>query len=358
MKIKLLPVLLLSLLGLTSVHAQDSEVEFANSKETLRSDERPALFKLDATARVDWQLDRQDGITDDANTGFKGKYLMLRMDGQIFKGFTYSWRQRLNKDLFESSWFNATDWIYVNYATSGWNFRVGKDVVAIGGWEYDAAPYNIYDGSVFWNNIACYQLGVSAGYNITPDDKLTAQITQSPMHTVGNSNMYAYNLMWNGHHGCFDAIYSANLLEYDKGRYINYLMLGNKFTFDKFTAEVDLMNRAARHQTFLFKDCSIVADFRYNPARQWCVFAKYSYDVNKSGTHADTTVLDGTELNMAGAGLEFYPIYKAKSSLRLHGGLFYSWGKNANTADPMQSKTLFATIGVTWHMNLLNIKKK
>lgn len=358
MKLKFISALLLAATGSSYAAAQDFEAQYSNSKEEIRPDEQPALFKLDATARVDWQLDRQDAVTNDAATGFKGKYLMLRMDGQIFKGFTYSWRQRLNKQLVESSWFDATDWIYVNYNTSDWNFRVGKDVVAIGGWEYDAAPYNIYDGSVFWNNIACYQLGVSAAYNLTPADRLTAQITQSPMHYAGNSNMYAYNLMWTGHHGCFDALYSANLLEYAKGKYINYLMLGNKFTFDKFTAEIDLMNRASRHQAFLFKDCSVVADLKYNPARQWCVFAKYSYDVNKSGTNADTTVLDGTELNMAGAGLEFYPLYKTKTSLRLHGGLFYSWGHNANHADPMQSKTLFATFGVTWNMNLVNLKKK
>lgn len=358
MRLRIIPTIFLASVCYGTASAQDFDVEYANSKYEMKPDERPALFKLDATARVDWQIDRPYSHTDDAATGFKGKYLMLRMDGQIYKGFTYSWRQRFNKQITDGSWFDATDWIYINYATSDWNFRVGKDVVAIGGWEYDAAPYNIYDGSVFWNNIACYQLAVSAGYNLTADDRLTAQISQSPMRTSYNSNMYGYNLMWNGHHGCFDAIWSANLLEYAKGRYINYLMLGNKFTFDKFTAEIDLMNRASSHQTFLFKDCSIVADLGYSPAERWRIFAKYSYDVNKSGTAADNLVLDGTELNMTGAGLEFYPLLKNKTSLRLHGGLFYSWGKNANAADPMQSKTLFATIGVTWHMNLLNIKKK
>lgn len=56
--------------------------------------------------------------------------------------------------------------------------------------------------------------------------------------------------MWNGSHGFFDAIYSVNMMEYLPGRFINYISLGNKFTFDKVALELDVMNRASSHQTF------------------------------------------------------------------------------------------------------------
>lgn len=51
--------------------------------------------------------------------------------------------------------------------------------------------------------------------------------------------MYAYNLMWNGRHGFFEAIWSANLLEYAPDRYISYLALGNRFSFGKVALELD-----------------------------------------------------------------------------------------------------------------------
>lgn len=318
----------------------------------------PSWLKLGATVRVDWQYHHPDGGTDDSETGFRGKYIMLRADGELVKGLTYSWRQRFNKFDSGQGFFDATDWIYLNYSIAGWNVRAGKDVVAIGGWEYDRNPADLFGCSVFWNNIPCYQLGVSGGYDITKRDRLTLQIVQSPFAYSGNRNMYGYNLMWNGSHGPFKAIYSANLLEYAKGRYISYIALGNKVEFEKFGAEIDFMNRAAAHQTYLFKDCSVMGEIFYKPTPRWRIHAKMTYDVNKSGTDADALVTDGTELTMAGGGVEFYPLLKDKTSLRVHAAAYYSWGHNANRGDLMQSNTLFANIGLTWTMDFVNIKKK
>mgnify|MGYP001028400109 CR=1 FL=1 len=324
--------------------------------DTYETDEN--ILNLRIETRLDWQGNWQDGNTVKGNTGFEGKYLNLRLDGNITSNLSYSWRQRFNKPHKDASYFDATDWIYLNYNIDNWSFAGGKQVVAIGGWEYDRAPIDLYGCGVFWNNIPCYQIGGSVGYNVTPSDKLTFQFCQSSFHTSENRNMYSYNVMWNGSHGCFDAIYSANLIEYAPGRYINYLALGNKFTFDKFTLELDLMNRASSHQTFFFKDMSIMGELKFRPADKWNVFAKATYDVNKSGTDADVTVLNGTELKMVGAGVEFMPFVNARHIVRFHATGFYSWGHNANSADLMQSKTFFANVGVTWYMNLLSLKRK
>lgn len=324
--------------------------------DTYETDEN--ILNLRIETRLDWQGNWNDGNTVKGNTGFEGKYLNLRLDGNITSNLSYSWRQRLNKAHKDATYFDATDWIYLNYNIDNWSFAGGKQVVAIGGWEYDRAPIDLYGCGVFWNNIPCYQIGGSVGYHVTPADKLTFQFCQSSFHTSDNRNMYSYNVMWNGSHGCFDAIYSANLIEYAPGRYINYLALGNKFTFDKVTLELDVMNRASSHQTFFFKDMSVMGELKFRPSDKWAVFAKGTYDVNKSGTDADITVLNGTELKMVGAGVEFMPFVNARHVLRFHATGFYSWGHNANSADLMQSKTLFANVGVTWYMNLLSLKRK
>ena len=313
------------------------------------------IVRLDVEARMDYQIVNYDGSTDDAKTGFEGKYLMFRLDGMILPGLTYSWRQRLNKNAAS---FDATDWVYLNYAVDRWNFSAGKEIVAIGGYEYDRAPMDLYGCSVFWNNVPCYEFGVAAGYGITADDRLTFQVTQSPFWTSANRNLYGYNLMWTGKHGFFESIYSANLMEYAKGHFINYLALGNKFTAGKMCLELDLMNRAASHQAFLFKDCSVMAELSYRPQERWRIFGKYTYDVNKTGTDADMVVANGTELSMAGAGFEYFPLIKKRHRLRLHAACYYSWGTNGNPDNIMQNKTTYFTAGLTWDMNLLNIKRK
>lgn len=336
-------------------------VVLVSSLSTTRATEPDSLqrwIKIDATARIDWQLDRQGGTTVDDNTGFEGKYLMLRFDGELYRDLTYSWRQRLNKIHRDQSFFDATDWLYVNYAIDGWNLRAGKEIVAIGGWEYDRAPYDLYGTSVFWNNVPCYQLGVSAGYNLTPDSRLTFQAVQSPFFTSSKRNLYGYSLMWSGTCGIFKPTYSVNLFEFEKGRYINYISLGNRFRMGHFTLELDLMNRAASGQTFLLKDCSIIGELSYRPNRRWTVVGKMTYDVNRSGTGKDLLVANGTELTMAGGGLEYYPLLRDRTSLRLHAMTYYAWGRNTNAGDVMQNKSFLLQTGITWHMNIFNYNRK
>lgn len=316
------------------------------------------ILNLRVEARLDLRGDWLDGNTVKENTGFAGKYLNLRLDGNITPNLSYSWRQRFNKPHKDASYFDATDWIYLNYNLDRWSFSGGKEVVAIGGWEYDRAPIDLYGCSVFWNNIPCYEIGASVGLNFSASDKLSFQFCQSPFYRSDNRNMYAYNLMWNGSHGCFSALYSANLIEWAPGRYINYLALGNKFTVDKVVLELDLMNRASSRQTFLGKDMSVMAELQYKPSGKWNIFGKFTYDVNKSGTAADVTVLNGTDLKMFGAGVEFMPFVNARHVLRFHAIGFYSWGNNTNSADLMQNKTFTAGAGVTWYMNLLSLKRK
>lgn len=319
--------------------------------------EKTEILKIDAMARVDWQLDNQDSHTVSSNTGFGAKFLGFRIDGQIIDGLTYSWRQRFTKTHADGAFLNATDWIYLNYYIDRWNFQAGKEIVAIGGWEYDRHPMDVLGGSVFWNNIPCYDLGVSVGYDITSSDRLTLQATQSPFFTPEDRNLYAYNLMWSASHGIFRPLWSANMIEYAKGHYISYVALGNRFDIDRVTLEVDLMNRAAAHQPFFFKDCSVMADLAWTPDSRWRIHGKYTYDVNRSNTHADLAVLPGTELSMIGGGLEFFPLRKKSTDLRLHAACYYSWGTNANSADLMQDKTVFFNVGLTWHMNIFTLRR-
>jgi hypothetical protein len=318
-------------------------------------------FNLDLQARIDYQRDDIDGTAIDDNSGFKGKYLNFQLSGDITPKLSYAWRQRLNKASNESSFFEATDWVYLEYRpTDRWALAAGKQVVAIGGYEYDRAPINIYRGSEFWNNIPCYQLGASATYKFKNEqDKLLAQICTNPFYKQidGNTNTYAYNLMWMGSHGFFNTLYTLNLIEYMPKHYISYIALGHNLKFSrKVSLELDLMNRAASGQTFLFRDASVMANLCVDVTRKLQVFAKGTYDVNRTHSTADFTVLPGSEIKMAGGGVEYRPLKDKRNELRLHAFCFYSWGTNTNPDATLHNKQTFADVGVTWYMNVLRAK--
>ena len=92
-------------------------------------------INLRVEARFDSQGEYVDGDMIEDNSGFKGKFINIRMDGDLGHGVTYSYRQRLNKAHSDQSYFDATDWLKLTYTTGNWSLSAGKQVVGIGGYE-------------------------------------------------------------------------------------------------------------------------------------------------------------------------------------------------------------------------------
>lgn len=312
----------------------------------------PAHLWLEA--RGDYQRDRVDGSAVRANSGFKGRYLNVKLDGQVGPHWTYAYRQRLNKMHRASDFFDATDWLHIDYSpTERWTFSAGKQVVAIGGYEYDRAPIDLYFCSEFWNNIGCYQWGASAAYTLRGGhDTFVAQWCQSPFRSFyADSDMYAYNLMWQGRHGWYESLWSVNVLEWAQGRFISYLTLGNAFNFGPMRLELDFMNRATSHQTFLFRDCSVMAELSSRPSPYVRLHTKLTYDVNHADRAADLCVLPGTELTRVGCGAEAYPLRDER--LRIHANWCYTFGTNGNPDGALRDRQSLFDLGITWRMDLL-----
>lgn len=305
--------------------------------------------------RLGYEAEVLDGEMQDSRSGFRGKYLNMRLDGQIMPGLTFSYRQRLNKDT-NQTFFDATDWIHLDWqVTDRLSLSAGKQVVGIGGYEYDRAPIDLYYNSEFWGNIPCYQLGASVAYNVKPDDKLLLQVCNSPFRSVVGNNKYAVNLMWYGSHDFWQPVWSVNMLQTSGGNgWMNYIALGNKFAFSRrLYLEFDLMNRASANQTFFFRDWSTMAELSYSPLDALRCFAKYTYDVNHSGTDADLTVLDGTEMHLVAAGIEGNPLKNYRSHLRLFAVAGYSWGENTNSNMYNADKCLKVEAGVKFRLDVL-----
>lgn len=319
-----------------------------------------AIVDLTLQARGDYQRLYNDGEASKDDCGFKGQYLNLILNGEINEHFSYAYRQRLNK-ISTTPFFEATDWLYLDYKpVQQLTISGGKQAVVIGGYEYDRAPIDLYYCSEFWNIVPCYEWGASVAYDFNQgNDKLLFQFCESPFRSYyTHADMYAYNLMWVGKHGIWNTMWSANMIEWKQGRFINYIAMGNELNFTpRLRLQFDYMNRATSHQQFLFKDCSVMTELAYRPIGKLNIFAKYTYDVNHSGTEADMLVFDGSELQSVGAGIEYYPIRK-KMDIRLHANYSYAWGNNTNPDGIMQDRQHYFTIGATWSMNVFQWRRK
>ena len=319
------------------------------------------ITKLMLETRLDYMQEYISSDKIEGGSGFKGKYLNFRIDGNLTDKISYSYRQRLNKPSKDATFFDATDWITLTYTIGNWGFSGGKQVVAIGGYEYDKAPIDVYFSSEYWNHIACYQLGVSAAYTLSSgNDTFKLQFCESPFRknafNVNNDELFAYNLMWTSRHGVFNSIYSVNMIEYLPGKFINYIAAGNRLEFNKLYIELDLMNRATGMKNLLGRDFTVIAELGWQPTEQFNIFAKVTHDTNKVDDPGDLCIPYGTNLTRYGAGLEYYPI-KGSKSLRLHIDGCHTVGASPETTVLRPHQTII-DCGITWRMDMLNLNHK
>jgi hypothetical protein len=294
-----------------------------------------------------------DSINNDSR--FVGQYLNLILKGNINERLSYTFRQRLNKSNYDNNnIFKNTDFLYLDYSFNDkFSLSVGKQMVDIGGFEYDYAPIDVYFYSNFWKNISCYAFGISTKYNINKDNSLIFQICNSPFSKQDINNMYAYNLLWYGSFPHWKTIYSTNMIEYKRGHYINYIALGNRISVGHWDLDLDLMNRASTKQKqFFFKDYSIIGKLQYNINNKFSCYVKAGQDKNNAQENANLTaanyydlcVIPNTDYQFYGLGGEYFPLKDSKD-LRLH---LFMYSNNDD------NKGYYVNCGLTWNMKVIN----
>ena len=292
----------------------------------------------------------QELTEGDYTSQLVGEYLNFHILGHLSPTVDYRVRQRLNKKVFdERNMFNATDILYINWqATPRWSFTFGKHAVLIGGYEYDAAPIDVYFYSKFCNNIyQAFTFGASATYTYAPGQSVVAQICNSPL-SLGFQNIYAYNLAWCGQFApWWKTIWSVNFVEDSRKRMVNYIALGNHIQSGDILFDLDLMNRAGlKQQRFLLSDISVISKFIWSVGA-WNICAKAGYErndaqnVDASGQAYDLVIEPGTTYLYGGCGLEWFPLGREK--LRLHAVYYRDNEAHRNNYE----------LGVTWRVNVI-----
>ena len=174
----------------------------------------------------------------------------------------------------------------------------------------------------------------------------------SPFINQAMQSIYSYNLMWYGNFGVFKSAYSVNMIEYQPGKFINYIALGNKLQFKGVEMYLDVINRASFEQDKFFgQDITAIYGIGVDIGPKWIVFAKAGYDFNQAqlpNTEAyDQYVTPGKKVDFESIGFEYYPMGDRNIRLHLCG---------SHTSVDGISK-FQANLGLTWKVNLLNLMK-
>lgn len=314
------------------------------------------ILDLRVETRFDYSYFGVEGEMDPSRSGFDGTYLNLVLLGNLTDNLSYGYRQRLNRQHSDASFFDATDWLFLTYRAGNFELSGGKEVVAIGGFEYDRPPIDTYIYSEFCNHIPCFQLGINAGFYFNGDkDKVLYQLCQSPFGGRAE-NTYGHSIEWYGNHGFYNSIWSVNFFEYTPGKYVNYAVLGNMFNVGPFSLILDFQHRAFSTDDFM-KDWTLFTELSYKAGDSFKGFVKYDHDYNMSSQPLgnDWCLAPGTNLSVFAAGIEYFPLKNDK--VRLHAVASYSNGDNTTPAGFWADGSLWFNFGVKWKMNLLKLKK-
>ena len=320
-----------------------------------------------------------DGSAMQHHYGFRGDYFNFLLGGDIGDHISYFLRQRIIPVKGFTEFFDNTDFLYIQYKFNDqWSLRMGKEAIFVGGFEYDAPPIDVYYYTHYWGSFPCFLIGMSAAYtDKSGKNKIVLNVANSPyvhyMDNRWNSGLLSYNLYWNGNFGPFHTLYSVNFLEYQRGKFLNLIALGNQLKFDKWSIYFDWINRAAGFKNF-FKDFSLVSRLDWHVSPSVNLFAKGGYEQNFSeytyyvddGEYAqnltpvstDMLMPNGTNYWFYGIGLEYCP--RIYPDLRVH-----AWFANAVRHRPgslieiyppvtdVKLYTLTANVGVTWRLDFM-----
>ena len=310
-----------------------------------------------------------EGSFDEA--AFKINRVRLEILGSFSKDFSWHFRQSFNKYSNPHALDNLSssiEYAYVNWKPSDkFNLTIGKQFVAMGGYEYYLNSNKIREFSEFNDYVAAYQAGLSAAFNFSPTQELVLQVTN--FRSGEDEDMYVYGrpegiakakvpvlatLNWNGLFAdkSIHLRYAASWGQQAKGKNILYLTAGNIYEKGPIVAYLDVMySRQGLDNHCSISDMqgalvenpvtaqnteylAIIADFDYRFHPHWNAYIKGAYEtagVYKANGHFEKG-LYRTTWNLQGC-VEFFPM--DNSELMIFGHVLHKGHKLTDRARAM-----------------------
>ena len=302
-----------------------------------------------------------EGSFDEA--AFKINRVRLEILGSFSKEFSWHFRQSFNKYSNPHSLDNLSssiEYAYVNWKPSDkFNLTVGKQFVALGGYEYYLNANKVREFSEFNEYVAAYQAGVSAAFNFSPTQELVLQVTN--LRSGEDEDMYVYGrpegvakakvpvittLNWNGMFAdkALQFRYAASLGQQAESKNLLYLTAANVYEKGPVIAYLDVMySRQGLDSHCIISDMqgaiignpttamnteylSVIADFDYRIHPNWNVYVKGAYET--AGVYKANGLFEKglyrTTWNLQGC-VEFFPM--RNSELKIFGHLLHKGHK-------------------------------
>ncbi|MBQ6070073.1 MAG: hypothetical protein IJK84_11275 [Bacteroidales bacterium] len=343
-------------------------------------------IKLEARADFDYYHNTENVTNTAADPyGFHGRYFNFVIGGPIGDKFSYFFRQRIVATPGDVSLFDNTDFLYLNYMPSkNWMIRVGKDALAVGGFEYDAPPINVLFSTHYWDNFYCFQPAVAAAYKTDDANQMfLLQVANSPYVHYGaglgyapgsewKSGLLSFNAYYSGKFGHFKVLHSVNMFERPDHKFMNYIAIGHELEYKRWDIYLDLIHHANAindwGNNYAVVSCAnIYFDKGFN------IFVKGAYEQNHSndalpgfgiGNSIDLGYYDcfgeaGYSYLTYGLGAEYRP--EACPDFRLHAFIANRTSKHLEEgAQPKYEaveNSLRFNIGITWDMDIHRMLK-
>lgn len=326
-----------------------------------------------------------EGNFDEA--AFKINRVRLEILGAFSKQFSWHFRQSFNKYSNPHSLDNLSssiEYAYVNWKPSDkFNLTVGKQFVAMGGYEYYLNANKVREFSEFNDYVAAYQAGLSGAFNFSPTQELVLQVTN--IRNGEDEDMYVYGrpegiakaklpvistLNWNGLFAdkAIQLRYAASWGQQAKGKNILYLTAGNTYEKGPVIAYVDVMySRQGLDTHCIISDMqgpvvenpstamnteylAVIADFDYRIHPNWNVYVKGAYET--AGVYKENGVFEKglyrTTWNLQGC-VEYFPM--RNSELKIFGHLLHKGHKltgRARALGAISPSTQRVSIGLVY----------
>ncbi len=277
----------------------------------------------------------------------QGDGLYFNIDGYISPHLSYSLQQRIASTYYEENdGFNGTNWLTLTYSIGSFEFTAGKNGVLAGGFENDFEDFDSYYdmNSMFYNMLDSWQWGVSATWYPTDSQSLTFQAINSPIYNE-EANLFGFDLAWRMESEVYESFWTANAWEYEPGKYVKNLSLGNAFYLGNFSIIADYQTRAANLGKMFTDDFTVTALPAYEFGEWGRLFAKFGYEKVAEGLPYEFAYEDGMEYIFYGAGFEYYPL-KENKNIRLHA----AWASN-------NLDEHYLNIGLKWRFDLTSAAK-
>lgn len=315
----------------------------------------PRLNELAFDARGGYEVVAPDARFSNELSSVQLQGLFFRLGGEILPGLSYTYIHRLHK-LVSNGFLESIDHLHLDWrATRRLGVSGGKEVVALGGIEYDYAPIDIYYTSAYYSVVPCYQWGASLHFYPSDNDRLQLQVAHSMMRYWAGQNTASVNLLWQGQHCPVKTLWSVNGLQSVDKQWVGYLCIGQRIdVLPWLRLDLDAMMRTGLNkQTFTGKDWTFVGELSARPIPQLRVFVRGMYDFNLSGTDFDLFLDNGRKAARVGGGVEYSPIRNHADILRFFAAGTYGWGSRlVDGVDTPEQEVLFQT-GLRFKMDIL-----